>query len=269
MSFNRMFVPAAALAAAVGVPAGIAWAGSVDLVSQARTLSAQVRQESEATPGEFTVDEDSALATGFGMFEAEVDARVENESGQDSFASGRVSSDVRDDGFDAEGEGRTFNISSNDSFSTVDDGFNVVFDVTGNVRFNGSFAAATEGGPGTSAASLRRVGDGGATLEDFEFTETEVNGDDLGLSPNTTLRTLDEVLGDGRYEFATSVSLPGEDAFRTYGFILDVELTSATDEDGGGSTPIPLPPAALAGLSVMGGAGLIGSIRKRLRARRA
>lgn len=37
---------------------------------------------------------------------------------------------------------------------------------------------------------------------------------------------------------------------------------------GGGATPIPLPPAALAGLTVMGGMGLVGSIRNRLRASR-
>ena len=269
----RSFTCAAALAAVVGMPATFAWAGSVELVSQERSLSAEVVQRS-SNGEEAREDQDSASATGFGVFEGAVDARVENEpapgepaGSEDSFATGRVRSDIRDDGFDAAGDGSAYNISSDNSGSFVNDLFRVVFDVTGSVRFDGTFTSATEGGPGTTSATLRRTDDAGETLEDFEFI-TNVPGDDSGLTPNTSVRTLDRVLGAGRYEFSTEVRLPSDDASRTYAFLLDVDLEDA-DTDGGGETPIPLPPAALAGLSVMGGAGLLGSVRKRLRARRA
>ena len=238
-----------------GLPATVASAGPVQIIRQVRSVSVSAENDSE-----------SRTAPDAGPFNAAVSAEEVNDE-RSARAFGSMDSTLGDDRFTFSGT-LSYAVQEAEAMGVADANIEalavIVFALDEPRRF-----ALTR----TTTITNEDV------FENFEFPIELNSHGGLGVGGGTENVTItgDDWAGTmraGQYELVLPLALENlgsntdlHDASVDYEVTLDF---SAIDSgDGGGPNPIPLPPAALAGLSVMAGTGIFRLIRERLRDRLA
>ena len=251
---------ALALAACGSAEAGLAY------VSQDRHVHGHAGT-SDFPPTSGVLAQDSEAAADFDDFDAVAEVFYEDTSdGDDNKARASQRSTLRETGFTARGAV----YASGDDRSVARTLFSVVFDATEDLDYSLSLAADYPNFQAffdTQLVRFRfaRVEDdrGETVLAEDIITPDDLEGPDYGAFG------LDQTgrLEAGRYSFDLDVragNVIGTFEEGTY----DLDFTTTAVDDGGaggGPNPIPLPPAAWAGLITFAGYGAIRTLGKRLR----
>ena len=258
---KRMQCSVTAWAAAVVLgSAGWVAAGPVVYDAQSRTISAELSEQFPTGGQDISArDEETASAPDFADWNASVEARIDNPPGNDiGLATISQQSRLADTGITSGGTGSV-------QTGTIDGsaGIGATLDVTFTLDERRDFALdysfdPSEPDQGTANLTLSRVG--GGTIFDidaaFEFDRAI---DDVIARGNST-----GALEPGQYRFRFDYSTGGDIGADDLDYAVSLGLTPT--DSGPAPNPIPLPPAAWAGLASMASV-LLGGRVLRLRRR--
>ena len=256
LSYRRMVAAAGAGLALAALGPAVAQAGPVQVISQEREIRAGARVGVTGEDG--VTDEDSQddreVAPDAGPFNATVSADVSRE-GFVARSSATMNSTLDDDGFDFAGrlewEVENQGLDPDEAVAEALFDVTVIFSLDEAYRYN--FA--------TDLNVIRNEG-GDPEGQDVNFRlVSQTDGQEVPEGSGT-LAPGEYRLDLLRYVANSGADAPVEGAFaEEYDIRLELEQADGGDGGGGGETPIPLPPAVWAGLSVMG-LGLLNRWRK-------